>query len=114
MTTSASHFAASFKTWALLGASTAGFAALGACAPTMTHHGYLAYDARPATVGRLQDLDPVVLDDEERATVRGPCERERRARIAPAVGPSDLHAGSGVEHVHVGERRRERDSRAVG
>ncbi len=50
------------KSAALLGASAAAFAALGACAPTMTHHGYLAYDARPATDIHVGDTQATVLD----------------------------------------------------
>jgi len=52
----------SFKSFALLGLSAAAFVALGACAPTMTHHGYLAYDARPATDIKVGDTEATVLD----------------------------------------------------
>lgn len=50
------------KSIALLGVSTAAFAALAACAPTMTHHGYLAYDARPSTDIKVGDTEATVLD----------------------------------------------------
>ncbi len=50
------------KSLALLSVSTAAFAALGACAPTMTHHGYLAYDARPSTDIKVGDTEATVLD----------------------------------------------------
>lgn len=58
MTTRVSYF----KSLALLGVSAAAFAALGACAPTMTHHGYLAYDARPSTDIKVGDTEATVLD----------------------------------------------------
>ncbi len=35
---------------------------LSACAPTLTHHGYLAYDARPSTDIKVGDTQETVLD----------------------------------------------------
>ncbi|MGZ3305891.1 MAG: outer membrane protein assembly factor BamE domain-containing protein [Asticcacaulis sp.] len=52
----------SFRSGAMLGAAAAAFLALGACAPTMTHHGYLAYDARPSTDIKVGDTQATVLD----------------------------------------------------
>jgi len=56
------------KSCALLGVSVA---ALGACAPTMTHHGYLAYDARPSTDIKVGDSEATVLDKLGQPSQRG-------------------------------------------
>lgn len=49
----------SFKTVAML--STVAVLA-SACAPTVTHHGYLAYDAKPSTDIKVGDTQATVLD----------------------------------------------------
>lgn len=67
MTTRVSHL----KSLALLGVSAAASAALGACAPTMTHHGYLAYDARPSTDIHVGDSEATVLDKLGQPSLKG-------------------------------------------
>ncbi len=52
----------SFKTGSALVAA-AGLSLLGsACAPTMTHHGYLAHEAKPAVDIKVGDTQATVLD----------------------------------------------------
>ncbi|MBW8881558.1 MAG: outer membrane protein assembly factor BamE [Asticcacaulis sp.] len=52
----------SFKTVALLTAATGLAILASACAPTVSHHGYLAYDAKPATDIKVGDTQATVLD----------------------------------------------------
>ena len=50
------------KTVAMLSAATALAIIASACAPTMAHHGYLAYDAKPSTDIKVGDTQATVLD----------------------------------------------------
>ena len=52
----------SLKTLALLSAAACVAALSSACAPTVAHHGYLAYDAKPATDIKVGDSQAIVLD----------------------------------------------------
>ena len=49
------------KTLAILGVAGAALS-LSACAPTLTHHGYLAFDAKPSTDIKVGDTQETVLD----------------------------------------------------
>ncbi len=52
----------SLKTLAMLGGATVLAIAASACAPTISHHGYLAYDAAPSTDIKVGDTQATVLD----------------------------------------------------
>ena len=50
------------KTALVLAAASALTLTATACAPTMTHHGYLSYDAKPSTDIKVGDSQATVLD----------------------------------------------------
>ncbi len=52
----------SLKTCLALAGAAALALTASACAPTITHHGYLAYDAKPATDIKVGDTQATVLD----------------------------------------------------